>query len=146
MSRSTDRCQRRCRGDRGAGMAFALVLIFAFTAGGVIWLTRDVGTRVAQRSAAQSVAFQAARAGAQQLSPDTMRGDADPGIDIQLDVARARDAALTAANNLLDAYHLSGSVEVAVEGDPIRVVVTVTIQGRAGPSQATGVAEPERFQ
>ena len=53
--------------DRGSATVTALVLVFAFTAGAVIWLASDVNSRVADRSAAQSVAFQAARAGAQQV-------------------------------------------------------------------------------
>ena len=44
-------------------MVTALVLLFAFTAGGVIWLSRDVNRRVSNRSAAQSIVFQAARVG-----------------------------------------------------------------------------------
>ena len=50
---------RRGRGERGTALVTALVLLFAFTAGGVIWLSRDVNRRVSNRSAAQSIAFQA---------------------------------------------------------------------------------------
>jgi hypothetical protein len=46
-------------------MATSLVLLFTFTAGGVVWLARDVDRAISNRAAAQSIAFQAARSGAQ---------------------------------------------------------------------------------
>ena len=66
-----------------------LVLLFAFTAGGVIWLARDVDRAVSNRTAAQSIAFQAARSGAQQIVVAGLRGD---GV-VAVDGSRARAAA-----------------------------------------------------
>lgn len=65
--------QRRCRGDEGAGLATALVLLFAFTVSGVVWLARDVDRAISNRAAAQSIAFQAARSGAQQIDVVVLR-------------------------------------------------------------------------
>jgi hypothetical protein len=66
----------------------ALVLLFAFTAGGVIWLSRDVNRVITNRSAAQSIAFQSARAGAQQVEVGSLRG----GASLEIDEDRAREA------------------------------------------------------
>ena len=75
----------------------ALVLLFAFTAGGVIWLSRDVNRRVANRSAAQAIAFQAARSGAQQVEVAALRTRGTAGdeplvsIDAPREDARSTD-------------------------------------------------------
>ena len=53
---------RRGRDDRGSGLVTGIVLIFAFTFLGLVWLARDVDRGVSNRSAAQSIAFQSARA------------------------------------------------------------------------------------
>ena len=53
------------RSDGILAVRAALVFLFAFTSVGLVWLSRDVNRVVANRSAAQSIAFQAARAGAQ---------------------------------------------------------------------------------
>ena len=58
-------------------MVTGLVLLFAFTAGGVIWLARDVNRSVSNRSAAQSIAFQAARSAAQQVGITSLREGAE---------------------------------------------------------------------
>lgn len=121
-------------------MVTALVLMFAFTAGGVIWLSRDVNRRVSNRSAAQSIAFQAARAGAQQVSLGSLR---DGGVDeIVIDVHRAREQANGVARRLFVEYEVTGTVDsVAVDGEI--VTVTVTIQDPAGDVVGVGAAEPE---
>ena len=53
------RRRRRCRDDRGMAMVTGLVLLFAFTAGGLVWLARDANRSVSNRTAAQSIAFEA---------------------------------------------------------------------------------------
>ena len=65
---------RRLRGDRGQAFVVALVVLFTFTGAAAIWLARDVNQRVSDRSALQSVAFQAARSGAQQIDLGGLRG------------------------------------------------------------------------
>lgn len=122
--------------DRGSATVTALVLMFAFTAGAVIWLAGDVNTRVSNRSAAQSVAFQAARAGAQQVAI----GDLRAGGDVVVDAVGADREARRAAGRLLDSYGLTGSVQ-AVHVDGPTVTVELLIHGSAG--DVTGVASAE---
>ncbi len=125
--------ERRLRGDRGMAMVTGLVLMFAFTAGGVIWLARDVGRSVSNRSSAQSIAFQAARSGAQQIAGGSLRGTGE----ISIDRAAAEREARSTADELFAGYDVVGSVDtVVVEGDTVRV--TVTIYDTAG--DVTGIA------
>ena len=70
---------KRLRGERGSGLVAGIVLIFAFTFLGMVWLARDVDRGVSNRSAAQSIAFQAARSGAQSASIADLRNNADAG-------------------------------------------------------------------
>lgn len=125
---------RRARGDRGSAVVTALVLLFAFTAGGVIWLSRDVNRVVANRSAAQSIAFQSARAGAQQVSIGSLRSDASD--EIVIDEPRARDAVGAAAARFFESYGVTGSWSMVIVGDTVRV--TVTIEDAVGDQTATG--------
>ncbi len=71
---------RRGRGERGSAVVTALVLLFVFTAGGVIWLSRDVNRVITNRSAAQSIAFQSARAGAQQVDVGSFARRGEPTV------------------------------------------------------------------
>lgn len=116
-------------------MVTALVLLFSFTAGAVIWLARDVDRAVSNRSAAQSIAFQAARTGAQQVVISELRSGtrADPVVDPN----EARAAAFRVARELFDAYGVDGTVtSVGVSAD--RVDVGVRIDDPAG--SVTGLA------
>ena len=129
---------RRGRGERGTALVTALVLLFAFTAGGVIWLSRDVNRRVSNRSAAQSIAFQAARSGAQQVSVGSLRGGGT--LEIVIDEPAARLQAATVAVTLFDAFGVEGSVErVTVVGDT--VTVEVTVSDPAGDATGVGSAQ-----
>jgi Tfp pilus assembly protein PilX len=120
---------RRCRGTRGAGMVTGLVLMFAFTAGGVIWLARDVDRSISHRSSAQSIAFQAARSGAQEIDLFAVRlGEV---AAVPLDVGAAQRAAAQTAAELFAAYQLDGVVRsIVVEGDRVAVEVAVRDAGR----------------
>lgn len=119
----------RCRGARGAGMVSGLVLLFAFTSGGVIWLSRDVDRTISHRSSAQSVAFQAARAGAQQVDVTALR--LGSGGVVPVDPAAARAAAIAAAGTLFDTLGLDGSVTaVDIARDHVTVRVQVSDDGR----------------
>lgn len=129
---------RRCRGAKGSALVTALVLLFAFTAGGVIWLSRDVNRRVTNRSAAQSIAFQAARSGAQQVVVGSLRSG-DPG-SVTVDDASAREQARRSADRLLDEYSLDGEVvDVTVEGR--RVTVEIIVRDPVGDVTGVGSAE-----
>ena len=86
----------RGRGDRGSAMVTGVVLMFAFTAGAIIWLARDVDRAVADRASAQSIGFQAARSGAQQVDIDALRRVPGGTIDIDRELARAAAEATAA--------------------------------------------------
>ena len=118
--------RRRCRGDLGMATVTGLVLLFAFTAGGVIWLARDANRSISNRSAAQSIAFQAARSAAQQIGVASLR----QGAEIRVDDSAARRAAESAAADLFAGY--------AVEGHVLSVTVSggITVTLRTCPSTA----------
>lgn len=123
---------RRLAGADGTALVAGIVLIFAFTFLGLVWLARDVDRGISNRSTAHSIAFQAARSGAQATSIGSLRDDAE----IVIDAAAARAAAARTARSLLASYDLAGTVaEVSVEAD--RVSVTVTIDD--GGVRVTGV-------
>ena len=137
--------RRRCSDDRGTGVVAALTLMFVFTAGALIWLSRDVDRADQARSDATSIAFQAARSGAQQLVEDQLFGTTAPSIDPD----RARDAAVSTTTELLARFGETGSVtSIAVDGDRVTVTVSVTVAGRTvhgtGSARAReGVSGPE---
>jgi predicted kinase len=114
-------------------MVTGLVLMFAFTAGGVIWLARDVDRSVSNRGSAQSIAFQAARSGAQQVSADSLRS----GQVVTIDAAAAEREARRTAADLFEGYDVVGRVD-HVDVEAATVVVKVTIFDTAG--DVTGVA------
>lgn len=131
----------RGRGDRGSAMVVGVVLMFAFTAGAIIWLARDVDRAVSDRASAQSIAFQAARSGAQQVDIDALRRV--PGGTIDIDRELARVAAEATAARLLEAYDLDGRITaIDVVGDRVTVAVEVNTAGRtvtgAGSARTQG--------
>ncbi len=142
MRRRAASDERRGRGERGSAVVTALVLLFAFTAGGVIWLSRDVNRVVTNRSAAQSIAFQAARAGAQQVEVGSLRGSGDAAVVLNLE--RARTESLRIADEMFAAYGVTGTSSLTIDGDTVTVTVTITdpngeatasgsVQARTGP-------------
>ena len=131
---------RRCRGERGTALVTALVLLFAFTAGGVIWLARDVNQRVSNRSAAQSIAFQAARSGAQQVEVASLR-DGGP-TELVIDEPLAREQALRIASRLFAEYDVDGAV-LRISVVDVTVTVEVQISDAAGDVVGVGSARAE---
>ena len=125
---------RRCRGDRGMATVTGLVLLFAFTAGGVVWLARDASRSVSNRTAAQSIAFQAARSAAQQVGVAALRD----GAAIVVDDGAARRAAESTAAELFTGYDVDGQVVSVTVVAPDTVAVEVRISDPAG--DVTGVA------
>lgn len=114
----------RLRGERGSGLVAGIVLIFAFTFLGMVWLARDVDRGVSNRSAAQSIAFQAARSGAQSASIADLRNNADAGA---IDEPAARRAAAATADALFASYDVDGSItSIEVDGDRVAVTVEIT--------------------
>lgn len=128
---------RRGRGERGAGLVAGIALIFAFTFLGLVWLARDVDRGVSNRSAAQSIAFQAARSGAQSAAITDLRS----GLTT-IDPASARTAAASTATALFTSYRVEGSVtSVEVMADSVSVTVTITDDGRTVTGAGTVRAE-----
>lgn len=128
---------RRCRGERGMAMVTGLVLLFAFTAGGVIWLSRDVNRVVGNRSAAQSIAFQAARSGAQEVEVGLLRDGIDRST-VVVDPVRAEAAARDTAGQLFDDYGVDGVVVAVRLPEADLVSVEVRIADPTG--DVTGIA------
>jgi hypothetical protein len=121
-------------------MVTGVVLMFAFTAGAIIWLARDVDRAVSDRASAQSIAFQAARSGAQQVDVDVLRR---PEAAIAIDPDLARPAAEETATRLFGAYDLDGRITaIEVVGDRITVTLEVETAGRSvtgtGSARAQG--------
>ncbi len=138
----TDVQLTRLHGERGSAIVTALVLLFSFTAGAVIWLARDVDRVVSNRSAAQSIAFQAARTGAQQVIVNDLRDRAEDAVVI--DLPRARVEAHRTANRLFDEYDVDGVVTMVRLEDPLHVVVELTIRDSVGEVTGVGSAEAQR--
>ena len=131
---------KRLRGERGSGLVAGIVLIFAFTFLGMVWLARDVDRGVSNRSAAQSIAFQAARSGAQSASIADLRNNADAGA---IDEPAARRAATATADALFASYDVDGSItSIEVDGD--RVAVTVEITDGSVTVTGAGTVRAER--
>ena len=114
----------RLQGDRGAGLVAGVALIFAFTFLGLVWLARDVDRGVSNRSAAQSIAFQAARSGAQATSVGGLR---TTNRTVTIDADAARVAATRTAEDLFASYDVNGSISsIDVTADTVSVTVTIS--------------------
>ena len=145
---NSDPSPGRLRGDRGQAFVVALVVLFTFTGAAAVWLARDVNQRVSDRSALQSVAFQAARSGAQQIDVGSLRDGADDGVVI--DDGAARRAARDTAERLAAQYGLEARI-VAQGYDGGRSdtwAVTVALNADPGDNEdgalsVTGVAHAE---
>ena len=129
--------RRRFRGEHGSGVVAGIVLIFAFTFLGLVWLARDVDRSVSNRSAAQSIAFQAARSGAQATAITDLRS----GVTV-VDAAAASRAATTTATALFASYGVEGAVtSIEVVTDSVSVSVAITDDGRVVTGSGTVRAE-----
>ena len=128
---------RRSDRDRGAATVTAIVLMFSFSAVAVVWLARDVDRSLSNRSSANAIAFQSARAGAQHV--DVSRVRAGHGASVPVDGERAVVAARRTAHRLFDSYDVDGTVvSVIVRND--EVTVTVEVRDPAGTVSGTGTA------
>lgn len=125
--------------ERGSGLVTGIVLIFAFTFLALVWLARDVDRGVSNRSAAHSIAFQAARAGAQASDVEPLRSGGPPVVD----ESEARSAALRTATELFASYGLDGTVtRVDIEAE--RVTVDVSISDGSVTVSGSGTVRAER--
>jgi hypothetical protein len=128
----------RLGGDRGSGFVAGIALIFAFTFLGLVWLARDVDRGVSNRSTAQSIAFQAARSGAQAALVPGLR----TGEGVAIDETEARSAAISTATALFASYDVSGSISsVTLDGDAVTVSLTITDSGTTVTGLGTVRAE-----
>lgn len=126
------------REDRGAGLVAGIAFIFAFTFLGLVWVARDVDRGISNQSAASSIAFQAARSGAQAALVDDVRG----GDLTALDPGAARAAASATAAQLIAGYGVDGSVTtIHVDSSVGKVTVTVTIVDGSKTVIGVGAAE-----
>ena len=133
----------RGRGDRGSAMVAGVVLMFAFTAGAIIWLARDVdrggvGSRL--RAVDRVPGGPVRRAASRHRRPA-----APAGGPIDIDPELARSAAEATAARLLDAYDLDGRItSIDIVGDRITVALEVETAGRTvtGAGSARAQAAP----
>ena len=130
---TTTPADRRRRGadpdpDRGSAalwLAIVMVALLAFAG-----LVLDGGTALAARGQAADVAQQAARAGADALTPNTIfAGGGAAGLGAQ------EAAANTAARNVLSAAGVTGSVVVSAAS----VTVTATASKQTAILSAVGI-------
>ena len=130
---------RRGEGDVGSGLVAGIAFMFAFTFLGLVWLARDVDRGISNQSAATSIAFQAARSGAQAAPVEDVRG----GAVEQIDVAGATAAASSTATQLFASYGVAGRV-ASIDVDTVAGTVTVTVTIADGRTTVTGrgAAEP----
>lgn len=131
-TRTTTSDQRSAR-DRGAATVTMLALAAVFMAGVFMWLSRTVDRQLEDRPHASAIAYEAARAGAQQIEVGVTGGAA------VVDPVRANAAARQSAAAAFASGGDTGVVDtVTVAGDRVTVTVTVTTSGR--PATATGTA------
>lgn len=141
MNANARQCRRpttpRFRSDAGSGLVAGIALIFAFTFLGLVWLARDVDRGVSNRSAAQSIAFQAARSGAQATAITDLRS----GVTL-VDPVAARRAASSTAGALFTSYGVDGAItSIEVVADSVSVAVTITDDGLTVTGAGTVRAE-----
>lgn len=130
----------RWRGARGTGLVAALVLVFSFTSATVLWLARDVDRSLSHRSSAQLLAYESARAGAQQIDIEVLRSESR----IRLDPDAVASASHLAAARGFDRLGLSGSVvSVRVDERLVMVEVEVVDAGRVVRGRAAAEAETD---
>lgn len=134
------RCDgRRLRGEQGSGVVAMVTLVFAFTFLGLVWLARDVDRAVSNRSAAQSIAFQSARSGAQAAYAPALRAGETTDVDSTAGQVAARRTAAT----LFAEYDLNGRISrLSIDGD--RVTVEVVIDDPDGAVSGSGTVRAER--
>jgi hypothetical protein len=124
------------RRDSGSATVLMITLCFTFLAGSLVWLSRTVDQSLDDRTNAVAIAFQAARAGAQSIDPDSARG----GVAIVDPVAAGLAVASTTAR-LLAANGDTGSLtSMSIESNRVTVSVTITTSGRSSTGTASASA------
>ena len=122
--------------DAGSATVLMITLCFVFLAGSLVWLSRTVDQSLDDRTNATAIAFQAARAGAQQIDLTSAR------IGVALvDPIAARSAVASTTFGLLAVNGDTGSVtSVSIDGNRVTVSVTITSTGRPATGTASATA------
>jgi hypothetical protein len=122
--------------DTGSATVLMITLCFVFLAGSLVWLSRTVDQSLEDRTNAAAIAFQAARAGAQQIDPTSAR------IGVALvDSLAARSAVATTTARLLAVNGDTGSVTaLSIDGNRVTVTVTIISTGRPATGTASATA------
>ncbi len=105
-------------------MVAAIAVMFAVTFLGLVWLARDVDRARSNEGAAEAIAFQAARSGAQAASIGPLRTG-----EVVIDADAAVAAATRSAARLFSSYNVNGTVtgiEVDAAERRVRVEVVIT--------------------
>lgn len=105
----------------------AIAILFAITFLGLVWLARDVDRARSNEGAAEAIAFQAARSGAQSASIGSLRSG-----EIVIDADAARRGAAATADRLFASYGVAGrvtAIDVDVPGRRVRVDVRIVDGG-----------------
>ena len=130
MSHNDDLC------DGGSATVLMITLSFVFLAGSLVWLSRTVDQSLDDRSNAAAIAFQAARAGAQEIDPTSAR----TGV-VTVDPIAARSVVASTTARLLAVNGDTGSVSaVSIERNRVTVSVTITTTGRPATGTASATA------
>ena len=114
--RSAQARSTQVRGQSDAGFMSLYVVVITVGLLAMAGLVIDGGNALAAREQAADVAQQAARAGADALTPESLRGN-------PTGLTASPAAAQAAANRVLDAAHVAGTVRV--DGDNVTVKVVV---------------------
>ncbi|MEM1331927.1 MAG: hypothetical protein AAGG08_00590 [Actinomycetota bacterium] len=125
--------EQRLRGSTGSSTVAAIAIIFSATFLGLLWLARDVDRARSNEGAAEAIAFQSARAGAQAASIGELRG----GV-VVLDAPAVTAAASGAASRLFASYGVDGSI-VGIDVDVATRRVRVEVQIVDGGISVSGV-------
>jgi hypothetical protein len=112
------------------GIVTGLVLMFSFTFSGLVWLVRDVDRGISLRAPAQAIAFQAARAGAQQIDAESLRVGASHTLIVnpvaaELAVQQAVEQSVRSEALLSSTIRIE-LVSVAVGSDSVEVKVEIS--------------------
>lgn len=122
--------------DAGSATVLMITLCFVLLSGSLVWLSRTVDQSLDDRTNASAIAFQAARAGAQEIDPTSAR----IGVAI-VDSIAARSAVSTTTARLLAVNGDTGSVSaLSIESNRVTVSVTITTTGRAATGTASATA------
>lgn len=139
MKQLAQRCRRHLAGDgdRGSMAAYLVVTVVAMVA--LAGLVFDGGAALAARGAAESIALQAASAGADAMRDESLRGGGAPTLNPSQGSAAARA--------VIDAARVDG--QVAVDGQEVLVEVHVrkptAILSMVGVDSVGGTATATAF-